>query len=81
MIHLHTPTGRTYCGAPPPDDRVNGWTAYRSDATCPACLGPLATVPQVVSHAVDCICPDCHATRHGLWGVVIPAPAPLRLPR
>lgn len=37
-VHLHTPTGRTYCGAPPPADRVNGWTAYRSEATCPDCV-------------------------------------------
>lgn len=40
-VHLHTPTGRTYCGAPAPADRVNGWTAYRSEATCPGCLATL----------------------------------------
>jgi hypothetical protein len=42
VVHLHTPTGRTYCGAPAPADRRNGWTAYRSDATCPECLAPRA---------------------------------------
>lgn len=41
-VHLHTPTGKTYCGAPAPVDRVNGWTAYRSECTCPGCL---ATFP------------------------------------
>jgi hypothetical protein len=41
-VHLHTPTGRTYCGAPPPVDRANGWTAYRSEATCHACLSGLS---------------------------------------
>lgn len=42
MVHLHTPTGRTYCGAPAPSDRVNGWTAYRSEASCSDCLATLA---------------------------------------
>jgi hypothetical protein len=43
-IHLHTPTGRTYCGAPAPEDRVHGWTAWLNEATCLACVGTLASV-------------------------------------
>ena len=42
-VHLHTPNSRTYCGAPAPADRVNGWTAYKSDATCEACLATLSS--------------------------------------
>ena len=40
-IHLHTPMGRTYCGAPVPADRARGLTAYASEATCHACIATL----------------------------------------
>lgn len=43
-VHLATPAARTRCGAPKPLDRVNGWTAYRSEVTCAACLSTLSTL-------------------------------------
>jgi len=43
-VHLHTPTGRVYCGAPAPEDRVHGWTALLSQATCLPCVSTLHTV-------------------------------------
>jgi hypothetical protein len=51
VVHLHTPTGRTYCGAPRPADRVNGWTAYRSECTCPDCLATLSPTFGVIRAA------------------------------
>ena len=43
-VHLHTPTGRVYCGAPAPEHRVHGWTARLSEATCLPCVSTLHTV-------------------------------------
>lgn len=39
-VHLHKPTGGTYCGATV-EDKATETTAWRSDATCLACLGTL----------------------------------------
>lgn len=41
IVHLHTPMGRTYCGAPVPADRARGLTAYASEASCHACIATL----------------------------------------
>ena len=41
IVHLHTPMGRTYCGAPVPTDRARGLTAYASEASCHACIATL----------------------------------------
>lgn len=40
LVHLHKPVGGTYCGATV-TDRATEQTAYRSEATCPACIGTL----------------------------------------
>ena len=59
IVHLHTPMGRTYCGAPVPADRARGLTAYRSDATCPECVGGLR--PDRCAHVLARgeTCPEC----------------------
>jgi len=48
-IHLHRPTSPApVCGAPVPQDRRNGLTAYRSDITCPDCLATLRPLPPTI---------------------------------
>jgi hypothetical protein len=42
VIHLHTPTGRIYCGADRPA-LTERMTAYRSVATCERCLATLSS--------------------------------------
>lgn len=83
IVHLHTPTGRTYCGAPPPADRVNGWTAYRSDATCPSCLSGLTTTLTFACTNQFCAKQHCRCGRDALHGRstcgLCPAPVPAHL--
>jgi hypothetical protein len=40
VVHYHQPTSpNPVCGAPIPEDRMAGLTAYRSDVTCEGCSG------------------------------------------
>lgn len=58
VVHMHRPTSpRPVCGAPVPDDRMAGLTAYRSDVTCDACAATVTepstlTEDEVKAHVV-----------------------------